>query len=263
MLRLLAIATPAAGNTKFTAAIGTLTELLARVRNRSANVTEADLTLLKETAKFQGLCKVSDWPAAADFEKYKSACTKTRDAVAKGAPQAIEEDTAREAALFGQKLLRLAGDVVAAYQRRKQDIAKLDFSDQLALAHALVSDPQRSELRGALSKDLRLLLVDEFQDTDPLQVDLIKKICGCGFDEGRLFFVGDFKQSIYRFRGAVPPEFLKLRGDVPEAGRLQLTENFRSQPGVLHFVNALFRDAFENYEELKPRREATSAAPAV
>ncbi len=117
--------------------------------------------------------------------------------------------------------------------------------------------------RESLSADLRLLLVDEFQDTDPLQVDLIKKICGAGFDEGKLFFVGDFKQSIYRFRGAVPPEFLKLRSEVPNTGQLQLTENFRSQPGVLHFVNALCHDAFDNYEPLVAHREAACESPRV
>ena len=130
------------------------------------------------------------------------------------------------------KTLRLAGDVADQYESQKLQRNKLDFDDQLALAHRLLSDPEKSPIREALSADLRLLLVDEFQDTDPLQVDLIKTICGDGFDEGRLFFVGDFKQSIYRFRGAVPPEFLKLREEVPETGRLQLTHNFRSQPGV-------------------------------
>ena len=54
---------------------------------------------------------------------------------------------------------------------------------------------------------MRLLLVDEFQDTDPLQVELVKALCDDGLLRGKLFFVGDYKQSIYRFRGADPHVF--------------------------------------------------------
>ena len=154
------------------------------------------------------------------------------------------------------KLLRLAADVAAAYQARKEQLSANSISPTCSsYAHRLLTDPEKPAVRDALSADLRLLLVDEFQDTDPLQVDLIKKICGAGFDAGRLFFVGDFKQSIYRFRGAVPPEFLKLREQVHEPGRMQLTRNFRSQPGVLHFVNALFHDTFDEYEQARAHRE--------
>ncbi len=209
------------------------------------------------------MCKTEDWPTPDDFKVYQAACEKLREAIKKSRPLSLDDATAFEAALLGQKLLHLAGDVAAAFQRRKQLLAKLDFSDQLALAHRLLADPNKSAVRDAISKDLRLLLVDEFQDTDPQQVELIKMICGTGFEEGRLFFVGDFKQSIYRFRGAVPPEFLKLRSQVPDAGRLHLTHNFRSQPGVLHFVNALFHDTFQDYEALQPQLEQASDAPAV
>ena len=63
-------------------------------------------------------------------------------------------------------------------------------------------------------------------------------LCGDVAD-GKLFFVGDMNQSIYRFRGAQPNVFLDLRGEVPAAGQLPLTKNFRSQPAVLNFVNCI------------------------
>ncbi|HEX4415812.1 MAG TPA: UvrD-helicase domain-containing protein [Lacipirellulaceae bacterium] len=261
--RLLAIATPNNGNLKFASALSTLGNIVSRLDQSPNSITEADLAAILENAKVQSICKKDDWPSDDDFAAYKKVCEKVRDVVKSGQPPPWDDTAARAAALLGLKLLRLAADVAAAYQARKDQLAALDFTDQLVLAHRLLSDPEKPEIREALSADLRLLLVDEFQDTDPLQVDLIKKLCGAGFDEGRLFFVGDFKQSIYRFRGAVPPEFLKLRDQVPDPGRLQLTTNFRSQPGVIDFVNALFHDTFAGYERLVAHRKPAGHAPCV
>jgi len=79
-----------------------------------------------------------------------------------------------------------------------------------------------------------------------------------------LFVVGDFKQSIYRFRGAEPRVSSELRATLPEDSRLSLTTNFRSQPAILDFVNALFHDAFaEGYEPLIAHRPQLSPPPAV
>ncbi|HAH49177.1 MAG TPA: hypothetical protein DCM07_30930, partial [Planctomycetaceae bacterium] len=62
---------------------------------------------------------------------------------------------------------------------------------------------------------------------------------------GKLFLVGDAKQSIYRFRRADPEVFHKLRQEIPEKGRLPLSTNFRSQPAILNFTNCLFASAME------------------
>jgi ATP-dependent helicase/nuclease subunit A len=143
----------------------------------------------------------------------------------------------------------------------------LDFDDLLFYAHRLLTDANHAALREQLSDDLQLLLVDEFQDTDQLQVNLVLALCGVGFKVGRLFFVGDFKQSIYRFRGAKPQVFRDLREQVEEAGRLPLTLNFRSQPAVLEFVNALFCDMFQaagqKYDALMASRPQTTARPSA
>ena len=87
-----------------------------------------------------------------------------------------------------------------------------------------------------MASQIRLLMVDEFQDTDPLQVELVKALCDNDYLRGKLFFVGDSKQSIYRFRGADPGVFKSLRDEIPQEGRLPLSENFRSQPAILDFV---------------------------
>lgn len=173
-------------------------------------------------------------------------------------------EVARRSAEAGLKLLRVAEQAELAYAQLKQSASALDFGDLLRKTRQVLADERHAGLRSRLAADIRLLLVDEFQDTNPLQVRLIEGLCGDGVMTGRLFFVGDFKQSIYRFRGADPAVFARLRDAIPAAGRLPLSENFRSQPAILNFVNALFCDEFgEGYEPLAARRPQLTSEPAV
>ena len=120
-----------------------------------------------------------------------------------------------------------------------------------------------AELRRRLATHLRLLLIDEFQDTDRLQVELVKALCDHDYLSGKLFFVGDHKQSIYRFRGADPEVFRGLREEIADDWRLPLSENFRSQPAILEFVNGLFAQELPNYEPLVAHRTQVGPRPAV
>ena len=146
------------------------------------------------------------------------------------------------------------------YERVKRETARLDFGDQLRLAARLLRD---EGVREKVSRSIRLLMVDEFQDTDPVQAETVRRLAGlvAGEDPGKLFLVGDAKQSIYRFRGADPGVFARLRGELPAAGRLPLTKNFRSRPEILRFVNALFDPAMPDYEPLEPPPGAPLDSP--
>ncbi len=107
------------------------------------------------------------------------------------------------------------------------------------------------------------MLVDEFQDTDPFQGEILQRLAGDAPGDGRLFLVGDFKQSIYRFRGARPRIFEDFRERFPAEGRHALTENFRSVAGLLDFVNALFAGTFPGPENrARPRPEDPSSRRA-
>ncbi len=184
----------------------------------AAQLNEQDLNTIRELARVQAVCTAKDWPTADAFNAYRDACKTLRDVIDEHKPLPFDRSIALEAAQLGLALLRLTAKVVATYTARKSALGQLDFDDLLSKTYALVTDPQNSALRERLADDLRLLLVDEFQDTDQLQVDLVKAICGPGFDSGRLFFVGDFKQSIYRFRGAAPKVFRDLREQLTEHG---------------------------------------------
>jgi ATP-dependent helicase/nuclease subunit A len=229
-------------------------------------VAEAQATLdyLRDLAMVRGKCTVKDWHDAADFEEYKNACEAFRKRIDKSLlKKPFDAAGAREAAGQGLALLRLVGDVTGALERAKSRRNQLEFDDLLARAHRLLTAPGNGAIRKEVAGSTRLLMVDEFQDTNPLQVAIIKAFCGDDWSERGLFAVGDFKQSIYRFNGAEPRVSIDLRNALSPAGRLSLTRNFRSQPAVTDFVNAVFHGAFEQYEPLVPARQQATPTPAI
>jgi ATP-dependent helicase/nuclease subunit A len=143
----------------------------------------------------------------------------------------------------------------AAEERRHS--GRLSFHDLLVLARELVRD--HAEARAELHQRYTHVLIDEFQDTDPIQAEVAMYLAaGPGFvgdgDEvwsdlavpaGRLFFVGDPKQSIYRFRRADIDLFNRMRDDVVGQAE-QLTTNFRSRPPIVDWANAVFSDLFKS-----------------
>jgi ATP-dependent helicase/nuclease subunit A len=261
IVELLQSVTPPPKKASFVEAKAQLLELLPRLE--SSDLDETALKTLRSYVGVQKICSVKDWPTKEAFDAYRDTCKRFRDALDKYTPKPFSVAAARGAAELGLKLLSLAHVVAEEYQRAKAREGKLDFDDLLFHAYRLLTSPEHVALRERLSADLRLLLVDEFQDTDRLQVELVKALCG-DVAAGKLFFVGDMNQSIYRFRGAQPDVFLDLRNQIPEPGKLPLTRNFRSQPAVLNFVNALFQQSLgPEYRPLRPNRPQATPEPAI
>jgi len=215
---------------------------------------------LTEAAKV-GKEKAKAWPED-QYDTIKEAMAGFRSSLKEKLALFLEvpEDLS-DAALVGQRFLRVTLAVVEAYQKRKIKEGVVDFQDLLVLARDLVRDSE--EVRANLQERFQFLLLDEMQDTDPVQMELIELICGDAIKGEKLFAVGDAKQSIYRFRGADVALFEKLRDSVPPEGRLSLTRNFRSQAGILHFVNALCSFRFEKYEPLEPHIPQKYAGESV
>lgn len=221
---------------------------------------------IHDAARVQGGGSKKDWFSDEIHDEFRDAATTVRKwAKEVENSSRIETDTAMSSAAAGLALLRVARPIIEAYESRKRELGFLDFDDLLAETLKLLNGSHGPSLKQRLTSRLDLLLVDEFQDTDPLQVELVKALCGDHLRKGKLFFVGDSKQSIYRFRGADPRVFRELQNEIPDAGRLPLNRNFRSQPGVLDFVNALFHQRLDNpkYEPLVAHRTALSDAPIV
>ena len=146
------------------------------------------------------------------------------------------------------RLLCLIGADVVGAARQRQSHGSLEFHDLLVLARELLAEhePARQQLHRTYTR----LLLDEFQDTDPIQIELAVAIASSVAspcwqeatpDPGRLFFVGDPKQSIYRFRRADIKLFLEAQAAFGSSGSLvRLSTNFRTTPDVVAWVNELF-----------------------
>jgi len=173
----------------------------------------------------------------------------------------------------------LVADAERRYADRKRVARAVDFDDLLVRARDLLLGD--AALRAELRHGLRALLVDEYQDVNPVQHAIVEILCRTEPGQPRapvLVAVGDLKQSIYRFRGADVSVFARLLRDLGGgAGRvLHLSENHRSVPAVLDLVNAVSeralrpppgappRDdeiAFDERDRLVPRRRE-GARPA-
>ncbi|MCH7703879.1 MAG: UvrD-helicase domain-containing protein, partial [Planctomycetes bacterium] len=192
-------------------------------------------------------------------------------------------DGVKRTAPYVAALVEVVQAFRTVYTAAKRKQAVLDFSDLERLAYGLISEPggcdRASEIGRSLQKRFAYVLVDEFQDINPLQEAIIRLVSR-ELDPDRpdnLFVVGDVKQSIYRFRLAEPTIFTDrmerfAAGKSDESGEsgvsggavISLQENFRSRPTVLDAVNILFRRlmrrelggvAYDERAELRPGRK--------
>ncbi len=138
-------------------------------------------------------------------------------------------------------LVNAVARMVLTYADTRRAEGLLEFQDLLVLSCELLGE--NDDAREYFQSRYTHVLIDEFQDTDPLQLKLARLLTdrsGSGKPtDGALFVVGDGKQSIYRFRRADLTQ-LQTLVDSLGAERLSLTSNFRSTPAILDWVNAVF-----------------------
>jgi len=129
----------------------------------------------------------------------------------------------------------LAARALDLYQEQKRELGVIDFVDQESYALQLLGQKEVTE---RLSSDLDLVLIDEFQDTSPIQLAIFLRLAEA---VRRNVWVGDQKQAIYGFRGTDPALMDAaiaeiLEGEEPET----LRKSYRSRPGLVKFTSALF-----------------------
>ncbi len=141
-----------------------------------------------------------------------------------------------------------------AYEQLKRDGGAVDFDDlELVALELLQSQPA---LRAAWSERFELLMVDEFQDTNPRQLGILTAL-----DRGNLFTVGDERQSIYGFRHADVSLFRSRRARLQEHGAsLRLSRNYRSREPLLDVVNVVFAERFPDQQPLVAGRPGAAGA---
>lgn len=128
---------------------------------------------------------------------------------------------------------------VEAIHRRRRHAGTLSFDDVLSELRDALRGPGAPAVIGALHQRFRAALIDEFQDTDPVQWDIFSTLFGS--DEGtRLILVGDPKQAIYSFRGADIATYVDAVAPRPGLSRRSLTTNWRADGAVVGSLNTLF-----------------------
>lgn len=232
---------------------------------------EDDLLLFENLIEFSAVC---EWNEAVEkfsdivFSKMSAAprgyessakeiCKSTRDAYKKlvsGISKllCINEKQHKEDV---EKLSPVINELIGAVRKFSEEYSRLkaeengaDFSDTLHLTLKLLVEPAengyiKTPLAIGLSENYAEILVDEYQDVNKAQ-DMI--FSALSKDENNLFMVGDVKQSIYRFRQAMPEIFLSRRDGMEEyenenyPAKVTLSKNFRSLSGVTDIVNFIF-----------------------
>ncbi|MEM0438097.1 MAG: ATP-dependent helicase [Candidatus Micrarchaeia archaeon] len=151
---------------------------------------------------------------------------------------------------------RIIGQVYERYSARKRASNIVDFDDLLVYFNALLDD---AGFREAFCRRYTHIFVDEFQDTNRLQLEIVRKM----YREGNvLFVVGDDCQSIYSFRAAEVMNILRFGAVFPGVKVFYLTENYRSTASIVRFVNEAIKANKNRYDKkLVPARAGISGEP--
>jgi ATP-dependent exoDNAse (exonuclease V) beta subunit len=165
---------------------------------------------------------------------------------------------------FAEQAFTIAADSLSAYQQMKTQKGLIDFVDQEQRLYQLLDHPTA---QATLREELQLLMVDEFQDTSPIQLALFLKLSQLA---EQVIWVGDIKQSIYGFRGSDPTLMAAVVQRVTEDGNAPeiLEKSWRSTPALVSYINNLFVPTFADtlspaQVALTPARSPFTEEPAV
>jgi ATP-dependent helicase/nuclease subunit A len=256
-----------------------LEDWAGRVRAASDEYTKLSLLSADNRPNGRGRGAKARWPGEYDLDGLRALI----DGVSTRCEELRTEVALAAVTRLAVELRRFTLDAAAERRRAGQ----LEFHDLLVLARQMLRGPHGAVVRASLQRRYRHLLIDEFQDTDPIQIELAVLIAGIDphagdqpWDEievrpGQLFFVGDPKQSIYRFRRADISLFLRAADRFGRDGQqLALTTNYRSTRSVIAAVNLVFGRLIQpqwhgsvrsqpSYEPLVAVRDDAPAGPAI
>ncbi|HET7825155.1 MAG TPA: UvrD-helicase domain-containing protein, partial [Anaeromyxobacter sp.] len=219
-----------------------------------------------------GLARAAELVAKAKarrLERKDAATRAARDALLDASGELARVEAEALGSEQRAELALLVADAEERHAARKREARAVDFDDLLVRAERLLGSD--AALRAELQGRIRALLVDEYQDVNPLQQRIFDLLAGGGAAKRPILVaVGDLKQSIYRFRGADVSVFARLvrgmaatsAGGAAGAGRvLHLSRNHRSAPAVLDLVNEVSARCFRPSDGGPPRDDELSFGP--
>lgn len=233
----------------------TMLDALSRIgQNSDPETAEKELARLAE--KPDGKARKNNWSPPEAFAKLSRLQDSIRDFASDVLESLSDPETEKRAAQITADLFKTAQHVIRALAEAKTRLNAFDFDDLIAGALRMLRDDETLRLRTA--RGIKFLLIDEFQDTDGMQLEIARLLTD--YPGGpSLFIVGDAKQSVYRFRGAEVEVFEQERERAKRV--LPLDCNFRSLPDVLGFVNHFLGasgllGAVEDYKPMAVHRAA-------
>ena len=185
-------------------------------------------SLIKAIVKEMGL----------DDKSYKPAAVHARISMAKN-NLVSAESYASDAAIFEQNKraqMPELGKIFVAYVQRCRQANAMDFDDLLVLTHRLFREHE--EIRQKYAARFDYILVDEYQDTNHVQMSIVMQLCK---EKLRVCAVGDDSQSIYSFRGANIDNILNYQKQLPGTQLFKLEQNYRSTQTIVEAANSLIR----------------------
>jgi ATP-dependent helicase/nuclease subunit A len=235
------------------AMVSAIDELLPGVPPDRAAALMADLAGVTATS-----ARSANWPSDRVFQQVKGIEDRVVAFAKQCAPPAFDDDVEVRAAQLTCDFYKTWIQVAEAFESEKAARVSVDFDNQILDARTMLQEHEA--VRARVARGIRHLLIDEFQDTDPEQLEIVRLLADCpgGPD---VFIVGDAKQSIYHFRGG---EVEVFQGEKKTAEQvIHLDTNFRSTPAVLGFVNDFFaRTGLLEAVEPEYRPLIVSRAPA-
>ncbi len=208
--------------------------------------------MLLQPVKISAAGNKKNWKLGSS-DRQKELCTEIKEKL-QTAQVALRSD-----ALVG--ILPLVESFVLDYSEQRRRAGTAEFDDLLIWTRDLLRD--QPAIRQYFQQRFNCVLVDEFQDTDPLQVEIVMYLTSGDIDEndwrklqplpGKLFVVGDPKQSIYRFRRADITIYEWVKTKVLADGLLTIKQNFRSVPDVIGWINDLFAELIQATDGIQPQ----------
>jgi len=198
-----------------------------------------------------------------EYRTFSKCFTPVMDELLVKLKEAIKNQNRAKEQNFFAAIKELVDIYVKSKKALYMDDSELSFSDVTSLVYEILNLIDDSEfLYFRLDSQIEHMLLDEFQDTSILQYEILKPLIseinsgGGVFENGSFFFVGDVKQSIYRFRGGVSALF----GAVQQENNTEvekLLTNYRSKKEVIEFVNRVFEGKIKDYSNQLVREEAS------
>ncbi|MEC4890173.1 MAG: ATP-dependent helicase [Nitrospira sp.] len=171
--------------------------------------------------------------------------------------RSLEEIILEEFSHFGDHMDDLSR-LKHAYQAAKRQKQLLDYDDLLVMLRQLLLMDESA--RATISRQYRYILVDEYQDTNRLQAEVVRKLAA---SHNNVMVVGDDSQSIYAFRGATFKNIMEFPQLFPGTQMYKLEENYRSTQPILNLANCIIEEAAEKYTKRLFTRKIDGPLPSL